>query len=57
MQALSELDRVRGPAFCGYEAEGLPASEAFSMEYAEGTLRKVKPLVELCIRFATEKTG
>jgi len=56
MQALIELDRVRGPAFYGYEAEGIPASEAFSKEYAEGTLRKVKPLVELCIKFATEKT-
>jgi HEPN domain-containing protein len=55
MQALSELDRVRGPAFYGYEAEGIPAGEAFSKEYAEQTLRKVKPLVQLCIKFATEK--
>ena len=56
MQALSELDRVRGPAFYGYEVEGIPASEAFTKKYAEDMLRKVKPLVELCIKFATRKT-
>jgi len=54
-QALSELDRIRGPAFYGYEAEGISPSEAFSKEYAEQTLRKVRPLVEVCIKFATEK--
>jgi HEPN domain-containing protein len=54
-KALTELERIRGPAFYGYEAEGKPASEAFSREYAEHTLGKTKTLVELCVRFATEK--
>lgn len=51
-QALTELDRIRGPAFYGYEAEGIPPSEAFTADYAEQTLRRVKPLVKLCIEFA-----
>ena len=51
---LIELARVRGPAFYGYEAEGIPASQAFTKEYATEALRKVRPLVKLCVRFATE---
>jgi HEPN domain-containing protein len=51
---LIELARVRGPAFYGYEAEGIPASQAFTKEYAADTLGKTMPLVELCVRFATE---
>lgn len=51
---LAELARVRGPAFYGYEAEGIPASRAFTKEYASETLTKTRPLVDLCIRFATE---
>lgn len=51
---LIELARVRGPAFYGYEVEGIPASEAFSREYAIATLSKVRPLVEHCVRFAAE---
>lgn len=51
---LVELARVRGHAFCGYEAEGIPASQAFTGEYATETLEKTRPLVELCVRFATE---
>jgi len=53
-QALSELDRIRGPAFYGYEAEGIPPSEAFTTDYAKQTLRRVRPLVKLCIEFAAE---
>lgn len=51
---LVELAKVRGPAFYGYEAEGIPASQAFTREYAAETLGKTKPLVELCVRFASE---
>jgi HEPN domain-containing protein len=51
---LVELARVRGPAFYGYEAEGIPASQAFTSEYAAEILEKTKPLVELCVRFASE---
>jgi hypothetical protein len=50
---LSELARVRGPAFYGYEAEGIPASQAFTKEYATEILSKTKSLVELCHTFAT----
>lgn len=49
-----ELARVRGPAFYGYEAEGIPASEAFTQQYAEETLKKVKPLVDIFAKFASE---
>ena len=51
---LVELAKMRGPAFYGYEAEGIPASQAFTREYAAETLAKTRPLVELCVRFATE---
>lgn len=51
---LVELARVRGPAFYGYEAEGIPASQAFTPEYAADILGKIRPLVQLCVRYATE---
>jgi HEPN domain-containing protein len=51
---LIELARVRGPAFYGYEVEEIPASEAFTFEYASGTLEKTRRLVQLCTRFAAE---
>ncbi|MGP8071172.1 MAG: HEPN domain-containing protein [Candidatus Bathyarchaeia archaeon] len=51
---LTELARVRGPAFYGYETEGIPASQAFTPEYSSKTLEKTRLLVELCTRFATE---
>ena len=51
---LLELTRVRGPALYGYEAEGIPASQAFTRGYAAETLEKTKPLVQLCVRFATQ---
>ena len=51
---LRQLAGVRGPAFHGYEAEGIPASEAFTREYATNTLEKTRPLVDVCVRFATE---
>jgi len=54
MQTSSELDRIRGPAFYGYEVEGIAPSDAFTTDYAEQTLRRVKPLVKLCIEFATQ---
>lgn len=49
---LTELARVRGPAFYGYEAEGKPASEVFTHDYAERTLSRVKPIVNMLVEFA-----
>jgi HEPN domain-containing protein len=51
---LRQLAGVGGPAFYGYEVEGIPASEAFTREYATNTLEKTRPLVDTCVRFATE---
>lgn len=48
---LTELARVRGPAFYGYEREGIPASEAFGDEYASNTFEKVSRLVNLCAKY------
>jgi len=50
---LVELAKIRGPAFYGYEAEGIPASEAFTRGYAAQTLDRVKPLVVSLIKFAS----
>lgn len=50
---LTELARVRGPAFYGYEIEGIPANQAFTKDYAAEILSKTKLLVNLCHRFAT----
>jgi len=50
---LSELANVPGPALYGYEVEGIPASEAFTNEYASETLAKVKELVSLCVKFVS----
>ena len=55
IKALSaELARIRGPALYGYEAEGVPASEAFTKDYAARTLDRIKPIVNLLVRFASE---
>ena len=55
IKALSaELARIRGPALYGYEAEGVPASEAFTKDYATETLNRTKPIANLLIRFASE---
>ncbi len=48
---LTELSRVRGPAFYGYEREGIPASEAFGKEYAGDTFEKVSKIVSLCEKY------
>ena len=50
IELLSNLSKLRGPAFYGYEREGIPARRAFSKEFAEETLRKVEKLVSLCLR-------
>jgi len=47
---LGELARVRGPAFYGFEREGIAPRKAFNSEYAEKTLRKVTGLAEACFR-------
>jgi HEPN domain-containing protein len=55
IKALSaELARIRGPALYGYEAEGVPASEAFTKDYATETLNRTKTIANLLIRFASE---
>lgn len=48
---LTELARVRGPALYGYEREGIPASEAFSKEYASKTFGEVSRLINLCAKY------
>jgi len=50
-ELLTELSRVRGPAFYGYEREGIPAGRAFSKEYAHRTYSEVKRLVQECSTF------
>ena len=35
----------------GYEREGIPAKEAFSMDYARQVFARVKELVSLCAKF------
>lgn len=42
---VSDLAAVRGPAFYGYEREGIPASRAFTRSYAERVFRKVRRYV------------
>jgi len=51
---LAELARMRGPALYGYEAEGIPASEAFTKNYAKEMLHKIRPIVDLLAAFACE---
>jgi HEPN domain-containing protein len=51
---LTELAELRGPAFYGYEAKGIPASEAFTQEYATETLSRTGSIVRLCVAFASE---
>jgi len=50
-ELLTELSRVRGSAFYGYEREGIPASKAFSKEYAHRTYSEVRRLVQECSTF------
>ncbi len=47
---LTEPARVRGPAFYGYEREGVPPRKAFSRDYAQETLSQVTDLVGACLR-------
>jgi len=51
---LTELSRIRGPAFYGYERQGIPASEAFSKEYASSTFKEVSRLVNQCAKYPEE---
>jgi HEPN domain-containing protein len=48
---LTELARVCGPAFYGYEREGIPASEVFSAEYASSTFSNVSRIVDICKKY------
>lgn len=45
-ELISELASIRGPAFYGYETEGIPASKAFKKDYAENVYKKVKSYVK-----------
>jgi hypothetical protein len=51
---LTELAEVRGPAFYGYEREGIPPSKAFGKAYAWEKLKGVGELALLCIDFIGE---
>ncbi|MEM1538282.1 MAG: HEPN domain-containing protein [Candidatus Nezhaarchaeales archaeon] len=44
---VSELASIRGPAFYGYEREGIPAGKAFTMKYAEEIHVKVQSYVDV----------
>ncbi|MEM3430468.1 MAG: HEPN domain-containing protein [Candidatus Bathyarchaeia archaeon] len=50
-ELLTELSRIRGPAFYGYEREGIPSSKVFNNEYAQRTYSEVKVLVRECSDF------
>ncbi|MEM2474860.1 MAG: HEPN domain-containing protein, partial [Thermofilaceae archaeon] len=43
---LAELAALRGPAFYGFEEEGIPAEKAFKMEYAGRLYLSVRRYVE-----------
>jgi len=42
---VSDLAALRGPAFYGYEREGIPASRAFTESYAKRGYRRVEEYV------------
>jgi hypothetical protein len=44
---------IRGPALYGYEPEGVPASEAFTKDYATETLEGTRTIANLLIGFAS----
>ena len=44
---ISELAAIRGPAFYGYEREGIPPSKAFKMNYAKEIYQQVVHYVRL----------
>ncbi len=50
---VADLASIRGPAFYGYEREGIPASRAFKLEHAQevyGQVRVFVKLIERCLR-------
>lgn len=48
---LTELAGLRGPAFYGYEREGIPATRAFGKERTSVILNEVKVMVKTCVEF------
>ena len=46
-ELVSKLASLRGPAFYGYEREGIPPSQIFTMEYSRNILRMVEEYVFL----------
>ncbi|MCS7139426.1 MAG: HEPN domain-containing protein [Candidatus Nezhaarchaeota archaeon] len=51
---VSQLASIRGVALYGYEREGIPASRAFTRDYAERILQSVKRYVSLIERSLKE---
>ena len=49
-ELVAELAAIRGPAFYGYEREGIPASQAFKHGYAREILNKVKYYIDIIKR-------
>ncbi len=48
-ELVSQLASIRGPAFYGYEREGVPPSKAFKINFAEKIYFKVEKWVKLII--------
>jgi len=44
---VSQLASIRGPAFYGYEREGIPPRRAFKIDFALKVLREVEAWIEL----------
>jgi len=54
---VAELASIRGPAFYGYEREGIPASQAFKPQYAREIHNKVEKYLNLINELLEEKLG
>ena len=54
-QALDRLAADRAPAFCGDEAEGIPASELFGEDDARRAMTVADRLLDLYARLLSEK--
>jgi HEPN domain-containing protein len=52
---VAELASIRGPAFYGYEREGIPASQAFKPEFAQEIYEKVARYLKTINKTLTEK--
>jgi HEPN domain-containing protein len=50
-ELLSRLAEVRGPSMYGFEKEGIPPEQAFSLEFASEVFSKVREPFKLCKEF------